>query len=304
MGEPAKRWLSKVVDYAGVFPPAKLAVTDAVENYLAAHHGPNRWIVDRFVINVGRLEDLIVELDQHTPEEINGRDPIGLTVVGTAQPDHKHWKSGFDHDVSVMERFQRLAENRAEVLGFEIRVPDHEHLEHYTHDLKGFSNLDIFVELPWGPMVPESIGLIAAMDSLNVKARTGGVEASAFPSAIDVAGFIQATVQSNVPFKCTAGLHEPVAHPDPVLQATHHGFVNIFAATAFAMEQELSRKELAQVLEVQDPAAFVVTDEGLRVGEFAASSDALQEARELFLGFGCCSIQEPVEGLRRMGWLS
>ena len=46
-----------LVDYAGLFPPAQLGMTEAMRNYAAYLQGPHAWILGRFVVPVARLAE-------------------------------------------------------------------------------------------------------------------------------------------------------------------------------------------------------------------------------------------------------
>jgi hypothetical protein len=50
------------IDYAGLFPPAGLGMSEAVANYASYRTGPHAWALGRFVVPAGRL----VELEQTT----------------------------------------------------------------------------------------------------------------------------------------------------------------------------------------------------------------------------------------------
>jgi hypothetical protein len=298
MNGALRAMLEGVIDYAGLFPPAKLSVPDAVEEYLGIVHGPDKWIVDRFACSVGKLNDLSVELTEHPDEPF-----VGVSVIGTAQPDRKHWKHGLEHDAAEMTRFQKSVENHAEIQAFEIRVPDHEHLAEHVNDLRAFTNIDLFVELPWGPQMPESLSILAEMEVVCAKARTGGLEASAFPSASELAAFIQQCVQLDLAFKLTAGLHHPLPRVDSNTGATMHGFMNVLTATAFALSQDLSKREIEELLEERDPKAFVLKRDSLVWRGHKATLEDVENARTLFISFGSCSVREPLEGLGAMGLL-
>jgi len=49
--------LSGIVDYAGLYPPAKLDMATAVRNYAAYLAGPHAWMLGRFIVPVSRLEE-------------------------------------------------------------------------------------------------------------------------------------------------------------------------------------------------------------------------------------------------------
>ncbi|HWA82677.1 MAG TPA: hypothetical protein VG820_04555, partial [Fimbriimonadaceae bacterium] len=177
--------LEGVIDYAGLFPPARLPLREAVNEYLAIVSGSNGWLVDRFACPVGKLPDLAIELAEHPEEPF-----VPVAVIGTVQPDHKHWKHGLEHDASVMTKFVKDAENHAEIQAYEVRLPDHGHVTEYVDDLRSFANIDLFAELPWAPEMPASLAMLAEGEVASAKARTGGLEAAAFPSSAQLAEFI------------------------------------------------------------------------------------------------------------------
>jgi len=61
-----------------------------------------------------------------------------------------------------------------------------------------------------------------------------GPDAAAFPTVESEAAFIARCVALDIPFKATAGLHQPVRHYDTEIGVEHHGFVNLWTATARA----------------------------------------------------------------------
>lgn len=288
--------LEGVIDYAGLFPPARLALPQAVEEYLGIIQGPEKWMVDRFACPVGKLADLSVELTEHVEEPF-----VPVAVIGGNHPDHKHWKHGIEHDASEMVKFQRSVENHAEVQAYEVRIPDHAHLAEYVNDLKAFTNVDVFVELPWDPAMPDSLAMLAELDAVCPKARTGGLEAAAFPSAQSLAAFIQQCVQLDLGFKLTAGLHHPLPRRDESTGAQMHGFLNVLAATSLAYSEDLSSREIEDVLTESDPKAFAFKRDSLVWNGHKAALEDIEIARTLFLSFGSCSVKEPLEGLESLG---
>ena len=122
---------------------------------------------------------------------------------------------------------------------------------------------------------------------LRAKVRCGG---SVLPSVPALAEFVQACRRLEVPFKATAGLHHAVRSGDD------HGFLNLLAAAVFGDEEEALAEE--------DPSAFAVTDEAFGWREHQAGPDEIASIRrDLFVSFGSCSAQEPIDGLRALGML-
>ncbi|MGE0000713.1 MAG: hypothetical protein AB7F50_08240 [Fimbriimonadaceae bacterium] len=283
--------LAKSLEYAGLFPPAKLEMGPAVTQYLAQRAGSDGWIVNRFVCPVSRLEELGAALDP-------GKE-VRATVVGRPA-----------NAASDLERDARaIAECPGNVIvqAYEAKIGDIRFAHKAGRPLAKVA--DEFVADGW-PLFVEFVGsgdrsgamqeLSASLEDVGFKLRTGGVETSMFPSTEDVADFIVEVASLNVPVKFTAGLHEPLRHWDDGLRAWHHGFVAVLSAACLALSGDLSRREVAEVLECPK---FLFSDDSLEVLGHRADLDDIESFRDLFGGFGSCSVDEPIEGLRRLGWL-
>ena len=139
---------------------------------------------------------------------------------------------------------------------------------------------------------------LAALDELSaaghsLKLRTGGADADAFPSAVELATCIAAALDRELPFKCTAGLHNALRHRDDETGFEHHGFLNVLVATRASLDGA-DVTEVASVLEETDADKLLSrTDEA-----------ALARARRWFRSFGSCSIAEPLADLRQLGLMS
>ena len=144
---------------------------------------------------------------------------------------------------------------------------------------------EVYVELPLRDDVSFRILQLGEL-GLRAKVRCGG---AAIPSVPGLAEFIQACGRLEVPFKATAGLHQPLRHGD------EHGFLNLLAAVVFDDEEA--------ALEEEDPDAFALTGETFEWRDRSAGAADVARARELFVSFGSCSAQEPIDGLVALGLL-
>jgi hypothetical protein len=144
---------------------------------------------------------------------------------------------------------------------------------------------EVYYELPLRDDVSFRILQLGEL-GLRAKVRCGG---SVLPSVPALAEFVQACRRLEVPFKATAGLHQPLRH------GNEHGFLNLLAAAVFGDEED--------ALADEDPASFEVSAESLRWRDRTAGGRELSAARELFVSFGSCSAQEPIDGLRALGLL-
>ncbi|HLK14958.1 MAG TPA: hypothetical protein VKT78_09145 [Fimbriimonadaceae bacterium] len=288
--------LTRAIDYAGVFPPAKLELASALEHYIRYRGGAEAWILGRFAVRTSQLDELAKLLEDAIPVE-----PIPIAAIGRGGADRDAWEAGLEADALGMSAFEARAEVFAAIEAFETRLPDNEHAPAWIRDLNGFSGVDLFVELPWDEGQPDAMAAAAETDAVNVKARTGGENAAAFPSSQRVAAFIQGATQLGLGFKLTAGLHHAFPHRDSELGVRMHGFVPVFAAAACSFAHDLSVRELAGILDIDSPSPFEFTDQGLRLHDWSIGLADLEETRDYLVGFGSCSVSEPLETLARAG---
>lgn len=324
--------LNGLVDFAGLFPPAKLDMTRAVETYARHRAGPHAYGLARFILPVSRLPEfstaaraLLPDLDlvpagagvpSAMPVRAQGA-AAGPTPAGLDTPPEP-WTLSVLIDGPVEESLRAIEQfNRehyrnhhysAVVDTVEIKVAAPESIE-YAMDLLP-EELWPFFEIP---LAHDPRGFAAALAGLGAgaKARTGGVTPELFPTIDQLADFIAAMAAADVPFKATAGLHHPVRGPRPLTYEPHapshvmHGFVNLFLGAALFKAEKIDRAGLADLLAETDPAAFVFSDEGVTWRNTSLSTKHLAELREDFaICYGCCSFDDPINGLstlRRAG---
>jgi len=149
--------------------------------------------------------------------------------------------------------------------------------------------VDVYAEIPltWG--LHEALDQVAEARARGVrigpKFRTGGLAAELFPTPAELAAVISACRDRELPFKLTAGLHHAIRHGDADTGFVHHGFLNVLAATLTAV----AGGDVARVTErlgSTDPIALI------EVVRAARSQD-----RPLWIGFGSCSVREPLADL-------
>jgi hypothetical protein len=166
--------------------------------------------------------------------------------------------------------------------------PDSRQLLLTAQSLRTLSD-EVYFELVlderWRDSVPAAIGAIAAVGG-RVKLRCGGLSV---PRSEQIALVLRACREAGVVMKATAGLH----HALPT--GGEHGFLNLLCAATCAHCGDTDARELTELLNAEALAE-------LPFGEFDA--DQARDARQrLFKGFGSCSWREPVDDLRRLGWL-
>ncbi|MGH3445809.1 MAG: hypothetical protein ACRDPB_10580, partial [Nocardioidaceae bacterium] len=162
-------------------------------------------------------------------------------------------------------------------------------------DPAGGIDAEVYVEMPRSRSGDLSTSWLEALDVLAVaglraKFRTGGVDADAFPGAAELAACIGAALDREVPFKCTAGLHNALRHrnhEDFERPVDMHGFLNVLLATRASLDGA-NGEETAAVLDDPDPLAGVDAD---------SHAAGWASARRWFTSFGSCSIDEPLTDL-------
>ena len=105
---------------------------------------------------------------------------------------------------------------------------------------------EVYCELPLRDDISFRILQLGEL-GLRAKVRCGG---SVLPSVPGLAEFVQACRRLEVPFKATAGLHQPLRHGD------EHGFLNLLAAAVFGDEEEALADEDPDVVRRLRRVAF------------------------------------------------
>lgn len=284
--------LRGVVDYAGLFPPAGLAMADAVADYRAALAGPSAWMLGRFVVPATRLPELSAVLRPGaSPAPASGAAVVSPWAVSAIVRD------GAADDIAAIAAFNL----EAGTLGARV-----DSVESKPQTLDGVDWLavqarpvgDVYVEIAPGPEVDAWLARVAAR-GLRAKVRTGGLTAEAFPSPSALAAFLAAAVRHGVPFKATAGLHHAVRgsyrltyEPDAA-SAPMYGYLNVLVATA-ALQAGEPVAVAEALLQLSDPGALGFADGSLRWGARTFDAAALAELRRRGLvSFGSCSFREP-----------
>jgi hypothetical protein len=320
-----------IIDYAGLFPPAELPMQPVVDNYAVYHQGPHRAMLGRLICSAARFEELATCVRPMFWGWHEG-ELWPIAALGRGGDNVVTFLARLTEDLAAMQTLDELCGPRLRVVAWECRLPD-ELLEEIDataitqlvdktarHIADGAPNaLTPYLELSfsgdWRTNVPEVIAGIAAHNRAHaevkgrcapfgVKLRTGGIEASMFPSVDQVTHTIQACKAERVAFKATAGLHHPVRRFDESVQAKMHGFFNVFGAAVLTHAQDLDTSTVACIVEDEDPKHFRRDDNAFSWQHLAATADEVTAARkDLAHSFGSCSFDEPIDDLRALGMI-
>ncbi|RAO02951.1 hypothetical protein GAR06_02767 [Micromonospora saelicesensis] len=269
------------MDDAAVFPPGSAALHDA----LAAHRQHRAaWYADL-------VGPLLIPASDVAAGELSGLvDPgegLVVGVIGDTGIGNLPFALSFLAPDGVAARQVEVAVAKRG----EDPLPGIAELLRLTDELPGVEA--VYAELPL------TFGLMGALDALvaaradgapiAAKFRTGGLAAELFPTPTELAAVICACRDRGLPFKLTAGLHQAIRHLDPETGFTHHGYANVLAATLAAADGDGVRS-VAELLTVVDPRPLV-----------ERTTARLDGPRPLWVGFGSCSILEPLTDLIRLG---
>jgi hypothetical protein len=288
--------LAGSIDYAGLFPPAGLAMAPAVRSYAEYRAGPDAWALGRFVLPAARLPEFEREVETVAPRA--PAEPWPLSVL--LGPDH----------VAELERLGELncrhAAPGAAALSGDV-------VEAKASTVEAIGGLlgatprwaTAYVEVPLDPDPAPLVAAIARAGG-RAKARTGGVTPDAFPEPAALLRFLRAVTAAGVPFKVTAGLHHPLRAeyrltyaPDSP-RGTMYGFLNVFLTAAF-LRAGLPDAEAVKLLEERAAGAFRFTADAIEWRGHRVDRATIAATRAQGIGgFGSCSFSEPVGELEQM----
>jgi hypothetical protein len=266
-----------LVDDAAVFPPGDAPLPDALTAYVERRGEWYADLVGSFVVKDTALPDVTEDV------------PVSVVVTGGAG--------------AIVGALGYAAKKAKQVAGVEIALRDLDDLAGNVRRVSAAVDaaraegaLDeqtaVYVELPQADASP---AWLAAADAVaegehRLKFRTGGPEADTFPTPEQLAAWIDAALDRETPFKCTAGLHHAIAHRDHETGFPHHGFLNVLLATRQAFDGATTA-EVAGLLADHYPNDLVA---------LARTSD-VAGARRWFTSFGSCSVDEPLQELVGLG---
>lgn len=316
--------LSRIIDYAGSFPPANLSLYDAIRNFGLYMKEPEAWMLGRMVCPADRLKDTVPLVQ----EAMLPDGTMPFTILGRGGKDAPSFFKNIEADITDMKTFAGACAGLVSLESYEAKLPASlfspikaNHINAAIATLaflfeKAGMALQPFVEVP----VSESAQYQATLTALHedqqsaeagrrqvvkpcgLKLRTGGMEALAFPSSEMVAAVLVGCRKTHVPFKATAGLHHPIRQHRAEVQTKMHGFVNVFVAGCLSYAHDLAIAEIQACVDDEDVKSFVLDEGGITWRHHRLTNEQITAAREWFTSFGSCSLDEPREDLRSIGW--
>jgi len=288
-----------LIDYAGLFPPAQLPMTDAIREYRVLRSGDHGWVSGRFLCPASLLSDLA---SVATATFATGETPWEVGVIFDGQQGES---------AALAAEFQAEMDPAMKIAGAEAKLTEAtpaavvsllDAMLSVAPDVVPFVEVDKAMSI--GHQVDLiSEGLGARHRVGGVKLRCGGATEDAFPEPNEVAEFVMAATDRSLPFKATAGLHQPIRHFDDAIGIERHGFLNILMAAALA-ERGMDATSVEAVIADTDKDAFSVSAAFASWREHEIPGSALRRVRRTgFVAYGSCDFDEPTETLESLGFL-
>ncbi len=271
---------NRLIDDAALFPPRSATVAEAVTGH-AGHRAA--W----YAAAVGPLLCPASRLDELSEQATGPLEVSTVVDTGTA---------GIEPAVRAV-----LGDPWLDLAGVEVPLRGDPPVESARRaavaldaallDVDDPDELGVYLEGPRGTGWRAALEAVAD-SGYRAKLRTGGTTPEAFPPEEEVAAFILACLELDVPFKFTAGLHRAVRNTteDGLEQ---HGFVNALLAVVDA----LGGADEAIV------AATLASRDAAELGDRARAlpQDRAAAVRTWLGSYGSCSIDEPIDDLVAMG---
>ena len=303
-------FMAGIVDYAGLFPPAKLDMEPMVSNYAKDLASAHSGMLGRVIVPVARLDEFEAAAASLMPtvpaaegSEVEP-EPWSISALTRGADDI----DGFREDLERIEVFNdhhALEGNPAAVIdAIELKARGGGQIDEVLDALE--DELFPYFELdPTGDIRGELAALVG-LDA-GAKIRTGGVTPPEHPSVEQVAVFINGCCDAHVPFKATAGMHRALRHLAPEVSDTtkQFGFLNVLMAACLRFSGGISAEQVAEVLADEDGTAFTFGPHGASWRRATIGPESIEDARWRFAhSFGSCSFDDPLHDLQALGLLN
>ena len=295
--ESVQIFLTGLIDYAGLFPPAELDMESAVRNYVSYRSGDYAWALGRFIAPIARLEEFERIAQDFLPCD-SGAGSWQVTVLCSPK---------LEVDVRKVLDFNLRHSRSADMVidAMEINIREAEEIGPARELVP--EGIVVYFEVPVVSDPRDKVAEIGLTGG-RAKVRTGGTRAELVPATANLVRFIKTCSDADVPFKATAGLHHAVrsvqkfTYDRDSASGIMHGFLNLFVAALF-IRAGLSCEKASMLMEEQSGAAFRFEREGISWRNHQIRNEQLREARNFAIAFGSCSFQEPIDDLKTLGLL-
>ena len=268
-----------LVDDAAVFPPGNAPLEEALRRHRMHRASPYAACVGPLLVPASAAGDLV---------RLLAGDPLRVGVIGRPGTPAEE----------VVAAASRLRDAGSAVAGIEAAWTPDWREGALAARRSGEDQPSVSLEVPRGPEQAGALADIArdASDSarLQAKFRTGATPTWAWPDEVELATFIRATIDHDLGFKLTGGLHHLVrCSVDDPDQPEHHGLLNVLTAVRWALNGE-DVDDLVPLLAERDVSAVLP-----HITRMSAADAAI--VRAFFTAYGCCEVTDPLAELTALG---
>jgi hypothetical protein len=325
MTQSFRAFMEKIIDYAGLFPPAELPMKKAVADYNSYRECQDAWMLSHFICPAAKL----VEFEESFEELIKEEKPFLISSLGKKSEKLERFLECIQEDITAVEQFTERNAGKVVVDVFEFCIPPGLSLQpkRLEKDLDVAGKIliqhavapgpvTVYYEVPLNGNWQEDIELVVRTIgrqnssykdnalTTGFKFRCGGVRTEQFPSVEQVVYCITSCRDEGVRLKLTAGLHHPFRHFNESVQTKMHGFINICMAALLGKLHKLDVVTLTKIIEDEDGSNFRFDEQTVSWRDLSITADKIAEYRKhVVISFGCCSFDEPREELQRLGLL-
>jgi len=308
--------LASSIDYAGMFPPASLSLNETLQNYFSFRKkGTHPYLLKRLVLGIEEVKKLNPSLLFE-----NGSDgsPVDITVLGRqhTSSSYQDFVKTIDWDLREMRRIQERYEHSSalvRLVGYETKLPSKisdpgegitsgEYIFPALEQMEQIwtGKMEAYFEVGFEGAWKETTTAVAqilrewgiecegSLAQPGLKIRTGGQYT---PTPEQLAWVISECAKNETKIKTTQGLHHPITHEN------EFGFINFFAAVAFAFvlsEEAFNFSQLVDCLSEKQKEAFSFKKEVFSWKDISLSLEQIETARSMHQAcFGSCSLNEP-----------
>ena len=273
---PAERALFQgLFDDAAVFPPGLAPLDEAVADHVARRSASWSDLVGPLLLPPSVVDELLgLRHHQQLDVVLVARPGTDLTLLGDAL---SRLVSAPDVTPTGVEIGWSPDWHRALRWGasLSIEVPRGSEQERALSDIQGRTD---------------------GRHRLRAKFRTGSTPQRPVPTPTDLATFIRSCVDHDLAFKLTGGLHHAFSHTTDEGE-DQFGFLNVIAATRWALAHGAEIPEMGSILSQRDraPILDIIT---------RMSQADVSVVRAFFTSYGCCEVKDPVVDLAALGLIT
>ena len=126
--------LANAIDYAGLFPPADLALEPALQNQAAYVRSPDDWMLGAFILPIGKFAEARVHLTQ-----FDQKHPLQISALGPKTENTAAFEEMF---AETSDAFFAGHDLIAELGGMPVDLAFIDGMHHFEYALRDFANLE------------------------------------------------------------------------------------------------------------------------------------------------------------------